>query len=69
MNHYDMLLLEKHAEAVRTRPRKIIQVSYGTSDIRGGSIVALCDDGTLWDFDFQYMNWRKLPDIPQGEYS
>lgn len=64
----DQEFLEKHAEAVRTRPRKIKQVAYGISDTRGCAVVALCDDGTLWDFDFQYMNWRKLPNIPQGEY-
>ena len=44
--------------------RKIIQIAHALSDTRGYSIVALCDDNTLWDFDVQYMNWRRLPAIP-----
>jgi hypothetical protein len=53
------------SEKLKNKPRKIIQIAHAMSDERGFSIVALCDDGTLWDFDGQYRNWRQIPAIPQ----
>ena len=45
--------------------RKPIQIAHAMSDERGFSIVALCDDGTIWEIDAQYRNWTRTQDIPQ----
>jgi hypothetical protein len=60
----DQEFLEKHAEAVRTKPRKIIQIHNAFSD---NYIAALCDDGTLWYFRVPERQWYRLPSIPQSE--
>jgi hypothetical protein len=45
--------------------RKPIQIAHAMSDERGYSIVALCNDGTIWEMDAQYCNWRQIGSIPQ----
>ena len=47
--------------------RKIIQISV-TSSYRGNieNIIALCDDGTLWNKQ-EGVPWFRLGDIPQEE--
>jgi ribosome-associated toxin RatA of RatAB toxin-antitoxin module len=56
--------------------RKIIQISTVNHPLnliigKWSIITALCDDGTLWQFecDFEIPNkiWKKLPDIPQTD--
>jgi hypothetical protein len=48
--------------------RKIIQIAS-----HGGSVLALCDDGTVWELirgPSAYSEadiWRKLPPVPQDE--
>jgi hypothetical protein len=45
--------------------RKPIQIAHAMSDERGYSIVALCNDGTIWEIDAQYRTWERTLDIPQ----
>ena len=45
--------------------RKIIQIAHAMSDERGFSIVALCDDGSIWEIDAQHRTWERTQDIPQ----
>jgi hypothetical protein len=45
--------------------RKPIQIAHAMSDERGYSIVALCDDGSIWEIDAQYRTWERTLDIPQ----
>ncbi len=45
--------------------RKPIQIAHAMSDERGYSIVALCNDGTIWEMDAQYRTWERTQDIPQ----
>ncbi len=61
----DQEFLKKHAEYIKNKPRKIIQIAHAMSDERGFSVVALCDDGTLWEYEGQYRSWRQTPAIPQ----
>lgn len=49
--------------------RKIIQVAVESDPGTKGDVIALCNDGTLWSFN--YINhlgrsgWKLLPPIPQ----
>jgi hypothetical protein len=45
--------------------RKIIQIAHAISDNRGFSVVALCNDGTIWELDHHCRSWKQMPDIPQ----
>lgn len=51
--------------------RKIVQISAAQSAHPGSSaeatlsIYALCDDGTVWYFDFRNQIWMALPNVPQ----
>lgn len=57
--------------------RKIIQISNAAvigDEVQFGnnvSIIALCDDGTVWEYLWPVNNgsgeWQKLPEIPQGK--
>ena len=52
--------------------RKIIQLTKRTSYLGKEELVALCDDGTLWEYDdlaWARNNppWRKIQDIPGEE--
>ena len=55
--------------------RKIIQIAVDsqpyTPDFVGWNCVtALCSDGTVWELNepqSRDAEWKKLPDIPQGE--
>lgn len=42
--------------------RKIIQIATAQ-----GELTALCDDGTVWIYDFSGL-WVKCEDIPQDEF-
>ena len=44
--------------------RKIVQISTWTLGETCIGVVALCDDGTLWDWTD---TWKRIPDIPQDE--
>ena len=46
--------------------RKIVQIGLDVAGESGcilGAVVALCDDGTMWEL--YKGKWGKLPDIPQ----
>ena len=50
--------------------RKAIQIISTYADGRGVfkpcvTLTALCDDGTIWDFDYREKKWHKIPNIPQ----
>lgn len=47
--------------------RKIIQIATGGDE--GYLLVALCDDGTLWNYAFngQRSDWVELKEIPQDD--
>lgn len=45
-----------------TERRKIIQYMFHDKTY---TIFALCDDGTLWNFDISKNSWDKIPEIPQ----
>ena len=50
--------------------RKAIQIISTYADGRGVfkpcvTLTALCDDGTIWDFDYREKKWHKILDIPQ----
>ena len=57
--------------------RKIIQISTDSQPSSNDwdawtTITALCDDGTLWEFQLsetspEQRNWTKLPDVPQTD--
>ena len=62
--------------------RKIIQIATTTTSFTDtddelsvlDSIVAICDDGSLWELKTTYWlnkkersNWKRLPDIPQDD--
>ncbi|MFQ1013678.1 hypothetical protein N8E87_05235 [Avibacterium paragallinarum] len=40
--------------------RKIIQIAVGEFT------TALCNDGTLWQFNASNQSWTRYPEIPQG---
>lgn len=42
-------------------PRKIIQIATAK-----GELTALCDDGSVWFYDFEGY-WVKCEDIPQDD--
>jgi len=44
--------------------RRVIQISSSQSS-RIRIVIALCDDGTLWEYD-NSGSWIKLPEIPQN---
>lgn len=48
--------------------RKVIQISYGTTD-ETDTVCALCNDGSVWELYFDHevskRIWKRLPDIPQ----
>lgn len=46
--------------------RKIIQISSGLT-LHESVIVALCNDGTLWNISSNNPMWLQLPRIPQDE--
>lgn len=61
-------------ESVKNK-RKIVQVSAAVTTVdkvdeyleyqaAESYVVALCDDGTVWEYN-EYGNWNKLSDIPQ----
>lgn len=37
------------------------EVEYDTDEI----LLVLCDDGTIWTYDFRNSEWEGLPDVPQ----
>ncbi len=46
--------------------RKIVQIGLNVEGVAAcihGAIVALCDDGSLWEL--YKGTWERLPDIPQ----
>ena len=47
--------------------RKIVSVQISTATLSNGALlrtyVALCADGTLWEYDDASRKWSKLPDI------
>ena len=50
--------------------RKPIQITSTYADGRGEfrpciTLTALCDDSTIWDFDYRGNKWHKIPNIPQ----
>ena len=54
--------------------RKIIQIAVESQPDSPSwnsfyTVTALCDDGTVWELDFnretQQREWHKVPDIPQ----
>ncbi len=45
--------------------RKIIQIAYGDTKDGFLNVLALCNDGTLWEL-FK-ADWVKIPDIPQDK--
>jgi hypothetical protein len=52
--------------------RKTVQIAVtaipstlGQHD-QGWALVALCDDGTVWDFDYHTQSWTAIPAIPQS---
>jgi hypothetical protein len=51
------------------RPRKVVQISQVPESIGANSysIVALCDDGTMWHSDVlgAHAVWYQLPNVPQ----
>lgn len=50
--------------------RKIVQIAASESPEGGRSVLALCDDGTLWcsvSGSVRWLDWQPLPEIPQPE--
>lgn len=47
--------------------RKIIQIAVATDaqDDTDTTIIALCNDGTVWRMWASTEQWKRLPDIPQ----
>jgi hypothetical protein len=53
-----------------TEPRKIIQTSViQDTDNTICTLVALCNDGTVWTYAFDFRPWQQQPAIPQPEVS
>jgi hypothetical protein len=42
-----------------------IAISTALSGDGGMAVVALCNDGTIWDYDPRKERWEQLPAIPQ----
>ncbi|MBS5162653.1 hypothetical protein INP91_07205 [Haemophilus parainfluenzae] len=68
-------LVERISNAVNTPARKIVQIAM-SNNLNGNSymetMIALCDDGTLWqrgvrfsDERFEGGEWFRLNDVPQ----
>jgi hypothetical protein len=57
--------------------RKVIQIATSTLEEHSGSpldtrvnfsaVTALCDDGTLWQWNRHSKKWHQLADVPQPE--
>ena len=45
--------------------RAIIQIAVSPSNTE--TVVALCNDGTVWRSDLPHEKWIKMREIPQGE--
>lgn len=50
--------------------RKIIQIAseyLGEKYVEPSTVLALCNDGTVWSLNEDRKGWGKLPDIPQDK--
>ena len=67
--------VERITNGVNSPVRKIVQIAMSNTAIRNGymeAMIALCDDGTLWQRGVQISDeqagsseWFRLNDIPQ----
>jgi hypothetical protein len=55
--------------------RKIVQICYSPRkerrefDTQYETVMALCDDGTVWQtfyYDGTWREWEQIPNVPQG---
>lgn len=49
------------------KPRKVIQIAPASSDEYGADFYALCDDGSIWVWNFTNNVWSRWKNIPQDE--
>jgi len=49
--------------------RKVVQIATAASEDSYDLIVALCDDGTMWEGAYsradKTLKWAQMPDVPQ----
>lgn len=67
--HPDLARLPLPGEAIfpRTPSRKPVQIAaMPESEKYYPTVVALCDDGTMWAYNFDSKIWSELPPIPQN---